>query len=99
MMFTQKLQNVSIEKMNDAGGKRHYVRSFAKRAKSLDLKYTFWEVPSILTITRHRQTQTLMSIVEQNSQNVTTIDDVKRHRSQLFNNDLKGQRATDIDAL
>ena len=74
MTFTQKLQNASIEKMNEAGGKRRYARSFAKRAKSLDLKYTFWEVPSIFTIARYRQTQTLMSIVKQNSQNVTTID-------------------------
>ena len=74
MMFTQKLQNASIEKINDAGAKRRYVRSFAKRAKSLDLKYTFWEVPSILTIARPRQTQTLMAIVEKTSQNVTTID-------------------------
>ena len=75
MMFTQKIKNASIKKLDDAGAwKRCYVRSFAKRAKSLDLNYTFWAVPSILTITRPRQTQTLMAIVEKTSQNVTTID-------------------------
>ena len=43
------------KKTTGAGSKRRLVRSFAKRAKSHDLKYTFWEVPSILTIAKAPQ--------------------------------------------
>ena len=72
MMFTQKLWNASIEKIPDAGAKRHLLRSFAKRAKSLDQKYTFWEDPSISTICKTPPDSRTDGNRRKNFQNVTT---------------------------
>jgi hypothetical protein len=42
----------------------------------------------------------MIAIIEKTSQNVTTkIAGVEKHRSTLYGNDLKCQRATDISAL
>ena len=68
----KNFQNAFIEKITDAGSKQCLVRLFSKRARSLDLKYTFWEVPSTSTSERHRQTQRTIAIMKKTPQNVTT---------------------------
>ena len=93
----QKLQNASIEKITEARPHRHLVRSFCKRARSRDLKYTFEEVHSTLTMRRHRQTQRMMPIVKNKTQNeFTKVVGIERHQWRPLRDSWKSRQGTDV---